>query len=457
MNGRYSLRVLLGADGMGGPAWLAHDDLLARDVLAQELPAPAGTDPAEWREHVIERLSAVDAIGNAPVAVVHDLVTAGDRLWTVTGLEDGASLAQVLADQGRLPVERMAALGLDLLAALVAAHRRGVLHGAVSPAAVVIAGDGRARLAGFGAGVGSSAGVPGFTAPECLAGEPGPASDLWSLGATLYAAVEGAPPYRGTTALATTGTVLTERPASPVHAGPLTPLLEALLAKDPLDRPRPRELGRRLRRIAAGRPDRRLLIVPRSVVAAVAACSVVLAGGAGVLGARVKAGFDVNRAAAARGYIVTSPVACGLLTDAQFAELVPAPFITDEQLDGPNSAECHWSTTFGAGVPTALRRGVDIELKHFPVAELARSRDHFRRLREATPSGYRALPGLGDEAFSYQGPRAFRLSHEVVVRVSNVVVKIAYSGDIKEDPEGRLAAGALRAARWVTYELSRRA
>ncbi|GGO70099.1 protein kinase domain-containing protein [Nonomuraea cavernae] len=464
MNDRYRLHVPLGAYGMG-TAWLAYDELLARDVLAQELPVPAGTDPAEWREHVIERIGAVDAIRNAPVAVVHDLVTADDdRLWTITGLEDGTSLAQVLADQRRLPVEQVAALGLEALAALTAAHRRGLVHGAVTPATVVINGDGRVKLAGFGGGgrTGAFVGVPGFTAPECLTGPPVPASDLWSLGATLYAAVEGVPPYRRATALATTSTTLTGRPREPAHAGPLAPLLEALLGKDPLTRPRPRTISSRLRRIAAGRPVREPLVVPRSVVAAVVACSVVLACGAGVLGARVKAGADAERAANSRGSFVRVPVACGLLTDAQFAALVPAPTIDDEETTGPNPAVCRGDTALGAGVPEGLKRRVKLVLQHHPPAELAGSRELFRRESEDARTrvggtGHRPLPGLGDEAYTYQLRDSDRLSQVVMVRVSNVVAEIVYSGRIKDDPEGRLAAGGLRAARWVADALARRA
>ncbi|WP_433371503.1 serine/threonine-protein kinase [Streptosporangium sp. CA-115845] len=468
MNDRYRLRGPLGADGMGA-AWLAHDDLLSRDVLAQELAAPPGIDGAEWYEHVVKQIGVIDGIRNAPIGIVHDVVLDGDRPWIVTDLEDGTSLARVLTERGRLPVEQVAALGAEVLAALTAAHRRNVLHGAVTPATVVIAAGGRVRLAGFGTGgrIGSSAGIPGFTAPECLTGPPGPASDLWSLGATLYAAVEGVPPYRRATPLASTGTVLTEPPTATAHAGPLGPVLNALLAKDPSARPSPRELGRSLRRIAATRPVRAPLVVPRSVVAAVIACSVMLAAVAGVLGARVRAGHEAEAArvaAASVGRFAEVPRACGLLTDDQFTELVPAPVISDvvgaEQTSSPGN--CSWSTFIGAKLPKGLHREVVLVLKHHPPAELIRSREFFsRKSEEPLPfdgEGRRAVPGLGDEAFAYRlrSENWGKITEVVVVRVSNVVAEVKYTGKVKEDPQGRLAAGSLRSARWIVDALSRR-
>ncbi|HZE34042.1 MAG TPA: serine/threonine-protein kinase, partial [Actinoallomurus sp.] len=141
----------------------------------------------------------------------------------------------------------MAAVGLRILRALRVAHGRGILHRDVKPTNILLAGDGRVVLTDFGIAslegdpsltrTGAFVGSPGFVAPERLREAPaGPASDLWSLGATLYAAVEGRPPFERDTPMAALGAVLTDDAPSPVRAGPLTPVLWHLLVKDPAAR-----------------------------------------------------------------------------------------------------------------------------------------------------------------------------------------------------------------------------
>jgi serine/threonine protein kinase len=161
----------------------------------------------------------------------------------------GASLATVLSrGRRRLPPAAVAALGLQLLAALRAVHAAGVVHCDVKPANVMLGEDGRAVLVDFGiaetAGghparrTGHVVGSPAFMAPELVRGEaPRPAADLWSLGATLYTAVEGRPPFPQEEAVPTLTAVLHDAPQPALRAGRLQPLLALLLDKDPARRP----------------------------------------------------------------------------------------------------------------------------------------------------------------------------------------------------------------------------
>jgi serine/threonine protein kinase len=155
-----------------------------------------------------------------------------------------------------MPPQAVAEIGLRVLEALRAAHLRGILHRDVKPTNILLADDGRVILTDFGIAslegdpsltqTGLFVGSPGFIAPERLREEPvGPASDLWSLGATLYAAVEGRPPYDRGAPMAVLGAVLTQEPPPPVRAGPLGPVLWHLLVKArPRGSPRTTPRGR---------------------------------------------------------------------------------------------------------------------------------------------------------------------------------------------------------------------
>jgi serine/threonine protein kinase len=186
------------------------------------------------------------------VTVVHDVVVHDGSDWLVMDYHQGASLATVLSrGRRRLPPTAVAALGLQLLAALRAVHAAGVVHCDVKPANVMLGEDGRPVLVDFGiaetAGgdpahparrTGHVVGSPAFMAPELVRGEaPQPAADLWSLGATLYTAVEGRPPFPQEEAVPTLTAVLHDAPQPARHAGRLQPLLALLLDKDPARRP----------------------------------------------------------------------------------------------------------------------------------------------------------------------------------------------------------------------------
>ncbi|MEV5973262.1 serine/threonine-protein kinase [Streptomyces sp. NPDC051921] len=263
--GRYRLLDVLGEGGMG-TVWRARDEVLGREVAVKEVRAPAGL-PTEDRERLYARLErearSAARIANRNVVTVYDVALDDGRPWIVMELVRGLTLAETLEAEGPMPPQRAAHIGADVLAALRAAHAAGVLHRDVKPANVLLANDGRAVLTDFGiaavAGTspltmtGELIGSPEYLAPERALGHtPGPAADLWSLGVLLYAAVEGVSPFRRETALDTLRTVVDEEPAPPVHAGPLAPVIEALLRKDPEQRLPADATEEQLRLIGAG-------------------------------------------------------------------------------------------------------------------------------------------------------------------------------------------------------------
>ncbi|WP_457457350.1 serine/threonine-protein kinase [Streptomyces sp. TE5632] len=263
--GRYRLLSPLGEGGMG-TVWRARDEVLHREVAVKEVRAPAGL-PASDVERMYARLEreawAAARITDRNVVTVYDVATEGGRPWIVMELVRGLSLADVLEAEGPLDPQRAAHVGAEVLAALRAAHGAGVLHRDVKPANVLIANDGRIVLTDFGIAVveGSSAltmtgevvGSPEFLAPERALGRtPGPESDLWSLGVLLYASVEGCSPFRQDTPLSTLRAIVDEELPPPRRAGPLAPVVEGLLRKDPAERLSAARAQQDLRLVAAG-------------------------------------------------------------------------------------------------------------------------------------------------------------------------------------------------------------
>ncbi|MFE7274581.1 serine/threonine-protein kinase [Streptomyces sp. NPDC057623] len=247
--GRYRLLSPLGEGGMG-TVWRARDELLYREVAVKEVRAPHGL-PAPEIERMYARLEreawAAARVANRNVVTVYDVATQDGRPWIVMELVRGISLAELLDAEGPLDPQRVAHIGAEVLAALRAAHEAGVLHRDVKPANVLMSNDGRVVLTDFGIAMveGSSAltmtgeviGSPEFLAPERALGRtPGPESDLWSLGVLLYAAVEGHSPFRQNTPLSTLRAIVDEELPPPRRAGPLAPVIEGLLRKDPAER-----------------------------------------------------------------------------------------------------------------------------------------------------------------------------------------------------------------------------
>lgn len=248
--GRYELRSLLGRGGMG-QVWLAHDALLHRDVAVKEVTFPSSFTEGERRElrdRTLREARAAARFEHPRVTTVHDVLEQDGQPWIVMEHVPSRSLAEWVRD-GPLPVHRVVRIGLDVLAALAAAHRAGIVHRDVKPANVLVSDQGRAWLTDFGiasstgesrlTGHGVILGSPSYIAPERARGDddPRPSVDVWGLGATLYCAVEGRPPFDRGEGMATLLAITTEEPPRPVAAGPLEPVLIALLSRDPAQRP----------------------------------------------------------------------------------------------------------------------------------------------------------------------------------------------------------------------------
>ncbi|MEX2980454.1 serine/threonine-protein kinase [Streptomyces sp. C36] len=264
--GRYRLIEQLGRGGMG-VVWLAIDEVLDREVAAKEVRAPENMGEDDVRvlyARLKQEARAAARISHPNVITVHDVVEQGDRPWIVMEYVRGQALADVLAAEGALQAKEAARIGALVLQALRAAHAVGVLHRDVKPANVLLEAGGRVVLTDFGIALiegastltrtGDLVGSAEYLAPERATGKrPGIPSDLWSLGAMLYVAVEGVSPFRRGDALSTLRAVVDEPPPSPRRAGPLTPLLEGLLRKDPQERMGSAEAEQLLEAVASGR------------------------------------------------------------------------------------------------------------------------------------------------------------------------------------------------------------
>ena len=249
--GRYRLKEPIGRGAMG-TVWRAWDEILDREVAVKELRISESLDPDErakayQRTHREARTAA--RLSHPGVVTVFDVAEEDGRPWIIMELVAARSLDQIISVDGPMPPHHAADAGRQLLAAVATAHAAGVLHRDVKPSNVLIADSGRAVLTDFGIATfqgdpkltqtGMVMGSPGFTAPERIQGNPAtPASDLWSLGATLYAAVEGHGPFdRAGGAITTMSAIInTDPPSAPPAAG-LGPVIDALLRRNPADRP----------------------------------------------------------------------------------------------------------------------------------------------------------------------------------------------------------------------------
>jgi len=246
IGGRYALLGAVGAGGMG-TVWRGHDQLLRRDVAVKEVLLPPGVPRAEHQmlcERTLREARAAAALNNPAVVRIYDVVEEDDRPWIVMELVAARSLAEIINETGPLRPELVADVGMQVLGALEAAHAAGILHRDVKPGNILLSADGRATLTDFGVartsgdsaltGTGLLLGSPAYIPPErARGGSAVPASDLWSLGATLYAAVEGHPPYGRGDPLPTLAAIVSDPPPPFTYAGPLRTVLTGLLEKDP--------------------------------------------------------------------------------------------------------------------------------------------------------------------------------------------------------------------------------
>ncbi|WP_443048151.1 protein kinase domain-containing protein [Streptomyces sp. NBC_00252] len=247
-----------------GRVWRAADEILDRQVAVKEMRIDGldAEDTRTRRERTLREARATARIDHPNVVRVYDVVDEGERLWIVMELVAGRSLERMLTDDGALGPREVARLGLGLVAALRQVHAGGVLHRDIKPGNVLVENGGRrVVLTDFGIAaiqdataltvVGMLVGSPDYMAPERISGHPqGPPSDIWSLGATLCAALGGRSPFSRDTTLATLHAVLYEEPELPAAAGPLREILAALLEKEPSGRPGLEEVEGALTRVA---------------------------------------------------------------------------------------------------------------------------------------------------------------------------------------------------------------
>jgi serine/threonine protein kinase len=279
VGGRYEIAGELGRGGMG-VVWLATDRVLHREVALKEISYPlylTDQERAVLRERTLREARAAARLEDPHVVAIHDVVEEDGHPWLVMEHVRSRSLQRILEDDGPLSPTQTARIGLDVLAAIEVAHAAGVVHRDVKPANVLVAEDGHACLTDFGIATttedstltaqGAVLGSPPYMAPERAHGDPPtPAVDLWSLGATLYTAVEGRTPFDREEPMAILLAVVGEEPAPMRAAGPLAPVLQGLLTKDPARRTSAAEARRQLAAVVAeaarevrspGRPARR--------------------------------------------------------------------------------------------------------------------------------------------------------------------------------------------------------
>ncbi|MFC9105229.1 serine/threonine-protein kinase [Streptomyces rochei] len=294
--GRYRLHERLGRGGMG-IVWRATDQLLGREVAVKALPLDESLSAAEARrrrERTLREARAVAQLSHPHVIVVHDVVEDDERAYMVMELVDGGSLADRVLGGGPLDAAEAARIGIALLDALRTAHAAGILHRDVKPSNVLVSDDGRVVLTDFGVAqvagattlteTGSFVGSPEYTAPERMSGAgTGPESDLWSVGVLLCAVLTGTSPFHRDSLGGVLHAVVTEEIRPPAEAGPLLPVVQGLLERDPRRRLDAAEAERMLRAfLATGRaPAPPGAAEPRRAARAVLAAVLLIAAAAG--------------------------------------------------------------------------------------------------------------------------------------------------------------------------------
>lgn len=509
--GRYHLLSRLGAGG-AGTVWRARDEVLRREVAVKEVHLDDGD---QRLADTLREARAAAALSHPSIITVHDVLAEDGQPWIIMDLLAGRSLADVLREHGPLAPGHAATIGLRVLDALEAAHAGGLLHRDVKPGNVILTDDGEVVLTDFGiaarqglpgsqdaARLGQISGSPGYIAPELLRGErAGPSSDLWSLAATLYAACEGQAPFHRSTPMAAIGAVLTVPPPPPVRSGPLSGLLMALLAKDPAVRPGPPGIRAALTPVAVPLPSRRLpvdrapatvpvrrrgsrtplLLAALATAAAVAVTAFVLLDGADTQAQPTASASplaqppatspstpDAGRSPAphtpppvrdqAEGRFVTAPKPCDLLTPEQARRILPGA--RPDSLGRPNL--CEWK----AGL-ASFDDSVEVKVAHRPSPKDAeKTFDHLRRnwaSKEGTHEGGYTytrtldIPGVGDQAFTYDWLTPTFVRRVVYLRISNVIITVEASNFETSKLSGQLKKAALDSARAVVDNLGKRA
>jgi serine/threonine protein kinase len=263
LGGRYELTEEIARGGMG-VVWRGEDTLLGRAVAVKEMfPHGAADSDERARKRVLREARAAAALHHPGIVTVYDMLEEDGANYIVMELLDAESLHDEVAANGPLDVQRAIEIGRETASALGAAHEHGITHRDVKPRNVLLLDDGRVKLADFGISsikddpslttTGAVMGSPAFMSPEQAEGEPASArTDLWGLGATLYYAIEGAPPFGEGEAIPTLRAVVHDAPRPMRRAGSLAPIVSALLEKDPAARPAEEDLPSLFDEAAAG-------------------------------------------------------------------------------------------------------------------------------------------------------------------------------------------------------------
>lgn len=233
-----------------GVVWRAEDRVIGRQVALKELRAPVGAGSGEratYLERVLREARTAGRLSDPAVVTVYDVLTEQDVTYIVMELVSAPTLAELMAREGPLEAARVADIGVQVLGALETAHAAGIVHRDVKPSNIMVLPNGRVKLADFGIAramddpsltmTGGIMGSPGYMAPELFAGAgPAPASDLWSLGATLFHAAEGHAPFRRDSTAATVHAIMYEQPRVQRCQGKLAAVVTGLLTQSTRDR-----------------------------------------------------------------------------------------------------------------------------------------------------------------------------------------------------------------------------
>ncbi len=262
---RYRLDSVIGSGGVGR-VWRGEDTVLRRAVAIKEVPLPvhlADDERDALRSRVLREAQAAARIHHPGSVQVYDVVDEVDTVHLVMELVDDLTLAEVVENEGPLSAQATAAMGVELLGALAAAHRVGIVLRDVKPRNVMVIEKGGVKLADFGIATlrddpsitktGMVLGTPSYMSPEQALGEVvGPGTDVWGTGALLYFAVEGVAPFDRGEPIATLHAVVHGEPRPYERAGPLAAVIDQLLAKDPTARISLEDASDRLEAIAGG-------------------------------------------------------------------------------------------------------------------------------------------------------------------------------------------------------------
>jgi eukaryotic-like serine/threonine-protein kinase len=265
--GRYRVVREVGRGGMGA-VWLCEDERLGRHVAVKQVGHVTGETAPDVARAMREARSSAP-LNHPNVVAIYDAIDEGDHIWLVMEYVEGRTLAQIIADDGPVPPDQVAQIGAQVADGLAAAHDRGTVHRDIKPSNILISAEGRAKISDFGISrtvgeetltqTGMLSGTPSYLSPEIARGEdPTPSSDVWALGATLFAAVEGHPPYATQpNPLATLQNIVNEPVPRPERAGVITEPIVRMMDPDPQSRWAVADAAHALHRIhAQHRTDR---------------------------------------------------------------------------------------------------------------------------------------------------------------------------------------------------------